>query len=126
MKKVLIMSSIICLFCFSGCQKEQIDNKEILASNEVANTASVTENEEKIDEIPNEKQEEVINEVKEETVIEEVKNEPTIKDKKEEVVSTEKSSGLNQKVEVPKENNDGITKIRRRYVERRWNKWHTK
>jgi len=107
MRNILIIFITVCLFCLSGCGKEQNDNEEILASNE-----TIIENEEKVDEAQNEKQEGVINESKEETVIEEVKNETVIEDKKEEVVSNEKNSGLNQKVEVPKENDDGITTLK--------------
>jgi len=94
MKKILIIFMGVCLLCFSGCGKEQKDNEEILASNDEV----IIENEEKDEE-------------KEKTVIEEGKNEPVIEDKKEEV-SNEKNSGLSQKVEVPKENENGITTLK--------------
>jgi len=107
MKKILIIFMGVCLLCFSGCGKEQKDNEEILASNDEV----IIENEEKDEETQNEKQKEIIDEVKEKTVIEEGKNEPVIEDKKEEV-SNEKNSGLSQKVEVPKENENGITTLK--------------
>jgi len=113
MKKILIIFMGVCLLCFSGCGKEQKENGEILASNEVVNDEAIIENEEKVNESQNEKQEEIINEQKEAPIKEEVKNETVTKEKKEEVVvPSEKNSGLSQKVEVPKENENGITTLK--------------
>lgn len=112
MKNILIIFMVVCLISFSGCGEKQNSNEEILVNNEVVSNETIDENEEKVDETQNEKQEEVKNEVKEETVKEEVKNTPVREEKKEEVASSEKSSGLNQKVEVSKENSDGITTLK--------------
>lgn len=112
MKNILIIFMVVCLFSFSGCGKEQKESEEILANNEVVNDEAIIENKETLDKTQNTEQEEVKNEVKEEIVKEKVENTSVSEEKKQEIVSGEKNSGLNQKVEVPKENNNGITTLK--------------
>lgn len=103
MKNILIIIMTFCIFFFSGCGTRQDEHVEILTSTEVVDNNEI---EEKLQNTTtNELQEEMNEEVNEEI-------ETTESNLEENVVSVEKSSGVNQKVEVLKESDNGITTLK--------------